>query len=224
MKKITFLLMLLTVSLGYSHILIFNSSSNDLAHLNLPSTCSGTTTEATDGTFSAGLDYEFVTNGADVTITFTLLDTDKQGLSPQLFRAPSTFTDFSFDGTSYSVTLTDQTAGATLSFQFRGAYMDAGLIVSKVFNYKVGEGCVLSTETLETALFNVYPNPAKSVINISSTSNEVFGVSVYDLLGKQVLRAENVKSQLNISSLNPGLYVLNMTQGSNSSTQKLLVK
>ena len=224
MKKITFLLMLLTVSFGYSHILTSNSSSNDPALLNGLSTCSGTTTEATEGTFSQGLNYEFVTNGTDVTITFTLLDTDKPGLNPELFSAPSTFLPMSINGSTYSVTLPNQTAGATLSFQFRGAYEAGGLILSEVFNYKVGEGCVLSVETLETALFNVYPNPAKSVINISSASNEAFGVSVYDLLGKQVLRAENVKSQLNISSLNPGLYVLNLTQGSNSSTQKLLVK
>ena len=224
MKKITVLLMLLTVTLGYSDTLTSNSSNNDLALLNRLSTCSGTTTEATEGTFSQGLNYEFVTNGTDVTITFTLLDTDKPGLNPELFSAPSTFLPMSINGSTYSVTLPNQTAGATLSFQFRGAYEAGGLILSEVFNYKVGEGCVLSVETLETALFNVYPNPAKSVINISSASNEAFGVSVYDLLGKQVLRAENVKSQLNISSLNPGLYVLNMTQGSNSSTQKLLVK
>ena len=83
---------------------------------------------------------------------------------------------------------------------------------------------MLGVESFEASLFSVYPNPAKSVVNISSMSNEVFGVSVYDLLGKQVLRAENIKSQLNISSLTPGLYVINMTQGSNSSTQKLLVK
>ena len=224
MKKITVLLMLLTVTLGYSDTLTSNSSNNDLALLNRLSTCSGTTTEATEGAFSVGLNYEFVTNGTDVTITFTLLDTDKAGLHPELFTAPSTFLAMSSNGSTYSITLPNQTAGATLSFQFRGAYEAGGLILSEVFNYKVGEGCVLSTKTLETALFNVYPNPAKSVINISSTSNEVFGVSVYDLLGKQVLRAENIKSQLNISSLNPGLYVLNMTQGSNSSTQKLLVK
>ena len=83
---------------------------------------------------------------------------------------------------------------------------------------------MLSIESFEASLFNVYPNPAKSVVNITSTSNEAFGVSVYNLLGKQVLRVENVQSQLNISSLNPGLYFLNMTQGSNISTQKLVIK
>ena len=52
MKKITVLLMLLTVTLGYSDTLTSNSSNNDLALLNRLSTCSGTTTEATEGTFS----------------------------------------------------------------------------------------------------------------------------------------------------------------------------
>ena len=69
----------------------------------------------------------------------------------------------------------------------------------------------------------MYPNPAKGFVNFSSTSNEVLDVAVYDMLGKQVLRANAVQSQLNISSLNPGMYFVNMTQGSNVSTKKLLV-
>ena len=223
MKKITFLLMLLTVFLGYSHILNSNSSSNDSALLNDLSTCSGTTTEAAEGTFSQGLDYEFVTNGTDVVITFTLLDTDKAGLNPELFTAPSTFLSMSINGSTYSVTIPNQTTGATLSFQFRGAYVDGGLVLSEVFNYKVGEGCVLSTETLETVLFNVYPNPAKNVINISSISNEALEISVYDLLGKQVIPVQTIQSQLNISSLNSGMYFVNMKQGTNTATKKLLV-
>ena len=69
----------------------------------------------------------------------------------------------------------------------------------------------------------MYPNPAKGVVNFSSASNEVLDVAVYDMLGKQVLRANAVQSQLNISSLNPGMYFVNMTQGSKVSTKKLLV-
>lgn len=220
MNKVIFSLLFLSSSLAYS----ISSSINNPVLLNLLSVCSGTTLETTEGTFSQGLEYEFVTNGTDVTINFVLLDTDKPGLNPELFSAPSTFLPLTANGSSYSTTLTNQTVGAILSFQFRGAYEAGGLVVSKVFNYKVGEGCVLSIESFEASLFNVYPNPAKSVVNITSTSNEAFGVSVYNLLGKQVLRVENVQSQLNISSLNPGLYFLNMTQGSNISTQKLVIK
>jgi len=70
----------------------------------------------------------------------------------------------------------------------------------------------------------MYPNPAKGVVNFSSASKKALNVAVYDLLGKQVLRANAVQSELNISSLNPGMYFVNMTQGSSTSTKKLLVK
>ena len=69
----------------------------------------------------------------------------------------------------------------------------------------------------------MYPNPAKGFVKFSSASNEALDVAVYDMLGKEVLRANAVQSQLNISSLNPGMYFVNMTQGTNVSTKKLLV-
>ena len=81
----------------------------------------------------------------------------------------------------------------------------------------------LSTKSFAANTVKMYPNPAKGFVNFSSTSNEVLDVAVYDMLGKQVLRANAVQSQLNISSLNPGMYFVNMTQGSNVSTKKLLV-
>jgi hypothetical protein len=69
----------------------------------------------------------------------------------------------------------------------------------------------------------LYPNPAKSVVNFSSLSDAVLQVSIYDILGKEVLRSESVQSQLNISVLNPGMYFVRMTQGINTSTKKLIV-
>jgi hypothetical protein len=83
-----------------------------------------------------------------------------------------------------------------------------------------------ATATVEDFAVNsvkMYPNPAKGFVNFSSASNEALDVAVYDMLGKEVLRANAVQSQLNISSLNPGMYFVNMTQGSNVSTKKLLV-
>ena len=80
-----------------------------------------------------------------------------------------------------------------------------------------------SVEDFATNSVKMYPNPAKGVVNFSSASNVALDVAVYDMLGKQVLRANAVQSQLNISSLNPGMYFVKMTQGSNVSTKKLLV-
>ena len=82
---------------------------------------------------------------------------------------------------------------------------------------------VAGVEDFAVNSVKMYPNPAKGFVNFSSASNEALDVAVYDMLGKEVLRANAVQSQLNISSLNPGMYFVNMTQGSNVSTKKLLV-
>ena len=73
------------------------------------------------------------------------------------------------------------------------------------------------------AFFNMHPNPANGIVKFSTTSSELLTVSVYDLLGKQVIPVQTVKSELNISSLYPGVYFVKMDQGSNSITKKLLV-
>ena len=78
-------------------------------------------------------------------------------------------------------------------------------------------------EDISANSVKMYPNPANGVVYFSTSANDALTVSVFDLLGKQVMDAQNVQSQLNISSLNPGMYFVNMTQGSNVSTKKLLV-
>jgi|SaaInlStandDraft_1057018.scaffolds.fasta_scaffold08664_2 hypothetical protein len=68
-----------------------------------------------------------------------------------------------------------------------------------------------------------HPNPANKFINFSSLLNSNISVVIYDMLGKEVLRSEHVQSQLDISILKPGMYLLNFIQGINTQTKKLLV-
>ena len=69
----------------------------------------------------------------------------------------------------------------------------------------------------------MYPNPANDFVSFYSVSNAVLEVAIYDMLGKQVLRSDRVQSQLNISSLHPGMYFVNMTQGTHVTSKKLVV-
>ena len=69
----------------------------------------------------------------------------------------------------------------------------------------------------------MFPNPANGVVNFYSVTNAVLKVTIYDMLGKQVLRSDRVQTQLNISSLNPGMYFVNMTIGQQNTTNKLVV-
>ncbi len=72
--------------------------------------------------------------------------------------------------------------------------------------------------------FSVYPNPAKSFVNISSKDSGVKNISVYDVLGKQVLSTTLSGERLNISTLNSGVYILKIEQGKTSTTKKLIVQ
>ena len=79
--------------------------------------------------------------------------------------------------------------------------------VVKYFDYIVENDCITgSNEDFS----------ANSVLNIA------LDMAAQNLLGNEVLRLENVQSQLNISSLKPRVYFVNMTQGSRVSTKKLL--
>ncbi|MDA9970433.1 T9SS type A sorting domain-containing protein [Flavobacteriaceae bacterium] len=112
-----------------------------------------------------------------------------------------------------------------IQMKFKGIPANAdGTLDIYLDNIYFYTGVPLSLDNNNILNVNLYPNPAKGVVNFSSASNAALDVSVYDMLGKQVLRAEAVQSQLNISSLNPGMYFVKMTQGSNSSTKKLVVK
>ncbi|TYB79022.1 T9SS type A sorting domain-containing protein [Bizionia myxarmorum] len=83
----------------------------------------------------------------------------------------------------------------------------------------------LSTDAFKATNFNVYPNPSTNgFVTITSPTSEAISVSVYDVLGKQVLNNTITNNTLNVSSLNSGLYILKISQNGNSITKKLVIK
>ena len=187
--------------------------------------CAGTSSEVQQGTLNSPYDYAFETlSNGDVRMTFEL-GTTVTGLVAYAWReTPFQETGMTVTGNVATIDLTGLTSGNDISYGVKFVWAAGGFAVTKYFTYTVGDDCsTASVEDFSANAVKLYPNPAKGVVNFSTVSNETLEVSVYDLLGKQVLRAENVQSQLNISSLNPGMYFVNMKQGSNSSTQKLLI-
>ena len=69
----------------------------------------------------------------------------------------------------------------------------------------------------------MHPNPASGIVKFSTALGDTLSVSIFDLLGKLVQPAQVIKSELNISGLNPGMYFAKIDQGANSITKKLLV-
>ncbi len=69
----------------------------------------------------------------------------------------------------------------------------------------------------------MFPNPAKDYVRFSSNSNEDLNIQIFDMLGKSVLRVDNVRNAVNVSELNAGLYFVQMTLGTQKSTKKLVI-
>ncbi|WP_396177471.1 T9SS type A sorting domain-containing protein [Flavobacterium sp.] len=82
-----------------------------------------------------------------------------------------------------------------------------------------------SSQTIEN--LNFYPNPVTNgKIYITSKNTTSKEISIYDVLGKLVLQTTlNVNSkEVNVGTLNSGVYIIKIKEGDATATRKLIVK
>ena len=73
--------------------------------------------------------------------------------------------------------------------------------------------------------FKTFPNPVTNgVLNITTSSNDIKTVEIFDIAGKQVFNVTTSEESLNINQLKTGVYMLKVTENNKVSTQKLMVK
>ena len=86
-----------------------------------------------------------------------------------------------------------------------------------------------STVTIEAGMgiddntlanISLYPNPSSDLVFIKGANTGLEAV-VFDLLGKQVMR-EFITDKLDISCLEKGTYIINLTDGINTSSHKII--
>lgn len=82
----------------------------------------------------------------------------------------------------------------------------------------------LGVEKIEIEGFGVYPNPAKNSITINTKAGAVKKVSVYNILGNQVIKKTIKEKELDVSNLNSGVYFLRVEENGKIATQKLIVE
>jgi hypothetical protein len=66
----------------------------------------------------------------------------------------------------------------------------------------------------------MYPNPASDIVFIDGNYSQL-KVVVYDILGKQVMN-KPIKNSINISQLEKGVYVLQLSDGTKRNTQRII--
>ena len=86
----------------------------------------------------------------------------------------------------------------------------------------------LSTSEQLSTKFNLYPNPATSVVNITNAENMVVEqVTIYDIAGKQ-LSTQNFNNeaeiQLIVENLASGTYMLHLQTKQGTAVKKLVKK
>jgi endoglucanase Acf2 len=234
----SFLITALTPNTNYN----FSISASDLAGnvyvnnpivlnattaLNTNTECAGTASEALagQGSFSVGYKYAFQTIGADVKITFELLD-DKTSVIAYLWTPPPSFSETpmtNVSGKIFTKTITGKTLGSTISYAVKFAFA-GGLAVTKYYTYTVGNACSLGVETVSKAKNVIYPNPVENTLSLQLTDfeNRIF---LSDVLGRKLIDT-NVPStyDLDMSSYKTGVYFLRVENTNGVQQEKIIKK
>lgn len=171
-----------------------------------------------------GIWYTVEGNGSDIVITATSLDWD--GELAIYTGSCGTFTcyDSIDDGLSdvpETLTITASEIGTLYYINFGhydGFEDDAeGQAIIEVTSDDLGTG------SNQFKNFTAYPNPVKDVLNLSHTEN-ISNVEVFNLLGQKMLSkvVDATQSQLDLSRLSSGSYLVKVTSGNETKTIKVL--
>ncbi len=142
--------------------------------------CKETSTESQQGNFSTGYEVSFETVGTSVTISFTLLDTDKTGVVAYLWKQ-SPFGESQLEnesGLTFSKTISGFTIGETISYACKFAY-SGGLSATKYFSYVVGNNCTgsnsdtISPENLTVSIGTITSSSVEILLNATDNSGKV---------------------------------------------------
>ncbi|TPV33394.1 T9SS type A sorting domain-containing protein [Paucihalobacter ruber] len=91
-------------------------------------------------------------------------------------------------------------------------------------NLYLHKGTVLSTNEFSADAFTVSPNPTNSFWNVKTVSQTITNITVFDILGKQVvnINPNAAEAVIDASSLRDGLYLAKISTENGSQTVKLI--
>ena len=185
--------------------------------------CGGSDTQAQEGSFTIGYNYNFQTIGTDVKITFQLLD-PKVGLVAFL-RNQSPFTETQMtnvSGQTFTRTITGQTLGTTITYAVKFAF-SGGLAVTRFFSYVVGSNCALEVASIQDVVDFSFLNPVNEYVNINSES-KIDKVEIYNMVGTLVLESKEDTNKVDIKNLSQGIYLIAVYSEDKKSVKKMIVK
>ena len=80
-----------------------------------------------------------------------------------------------------------------------------------------------SSESFNSNLFSLYPNPTSSILNITNSDNlDIKNISVVDVNGRTVKNQAGSLTQINVSDLNAGVYFVTIEAAEGKTTKKFI--
>ena len=84
------------------------------------------------------------------------------------------------------------------------------------------EGLITSVNDPEVSDFSFFPNPVRDVLNFKGKYSGHSFISIHDLRGRQLVPSQAIKKQLDVSGLVSGIYIVKVTVGDKTFSQKLI--
>jgi hypothetical protein len=72
---------------------------------------------------------------------------------------------------------------------------------------------LVDVDTIDHPNFDIFPNPTKDMVTITSSSNNFFNADIYDLNGRPILSKKNTSThcQFDLSNVEPGVYFVTVS-------------
>ena len=114
------------------------------------------------------------------------------------------------------------TLGANLIYYCNGSDARQSLIDNHNWTiYDAGIDCSTAGVDDQNQLdISIYPNPTSDIVYIDGNYTQL-KVVVYDILGKQVMK-ESITNSIDISQLEKGVYILQLSDGAKVTTQRII--
>lgn len=200
---------------------------NETTSENTNTECEGTSTEASQGSFTLGYNYKFTTSGTDVTFTCELLD-NKDGVVAYAWTYNPNFAETAMtlvSGKKFTKTFTGQTSGASFKVQCKFAYA-GGMAVTKTYDYTVGNTCITTENTNpDINTFKMFPNPIQDNLLVR-TEKEMREITVRNIMGQTIktITANDSEKIIDLSELSGGNYIISVVLENGELLTKKLVK
>jgi hypothetical protein len=96
------------------------------------------------------------------------------------------------------------------------------LVISQTFN----ETLSTNTNSFNLDQVSIYPNPTNSgFVTITTALDDTINVEVFDMLGKQVKKTViQPNTNLDVSQLRSGIYIVRLEQNNATTTKKLVIR